>query len=357
MGCAVGVILGTLLFPDPARGDTRGDQWYLDQLQIGSAQAITKGTDVVVAVVDTGVDRNQPELSGVLVPGADAAASFGPGDQVDEEGHGTAMATLIAGRGRGTAGREGILGIAPAAKILPVKANDVVDWNAAEAEGVGWAAEHGAKVICVAYVGNKSTKWTAALAKARAADALVIAATGNRDADHREIGSPAELPGVLAVGATTRTGRLAGFSLTGAETSLTAPGTNIPVPAKDGGYVISQGTSASTAIVAGIAALVRAKYPNLSAAEVAHRLEATADDQGPPGRDDQYGYGIVNPLKALTADVPPLGASPSSTSKNQSTGHHDRKIIIGTALLALSALVGAAIIVIAALRWRRGQPG
>ncbi len=342
----------------PAQADvTRNDQWYLNTLRINEAHRIVTGGDVVVGIVDTGVNGDQPDLVGSVLPGADAASGFISAAQRDQNGHGTAVATIVAGHGHGVGGQEGILGISPSAHILPIRADDTRDYDAAEANGVSWAADHGAKVICVAFIGNNTAEWATAVAKARAADALIIAGTGNRDSGHNEIGYPAKLDGVIAVGATTRAGILAGFSLTGQATALTAPGTEISTPRLGDGYETSEGTSFSTAIVAGVAALVRAKFPNLSAAEVAHRLEATADDEGPPGRDDQYGYGIVNPLKALTADVPPLGASPSSTTNNQSAGQHDRKLIVGTVLLALSALVGAVIIVIAALRWRRGQPG
>jgi subtilisin family serine protease len=116
------------------------------------------------------------------------------------------------------------------------------------------------------------------------------------------------------------------------------------------GYLIGTGTSNSTAIIAGAAALVRSKFPTMSAAEVIHRLTATADDKGPPGRDDQYGYGIVNIVKALTADVPPL--TPSATSTNASTqalppDHNagSKTPLIVAGLVILAALAAAAVAV------------
>jgi subtilisin family serine protease len=356
LACTLGLLTGTLTLPTPARADdTRDRQWYLSALQIPAAQEITTGSGVVVAVVDTGVNSGQAELVGSVLPGADAYASFGPGDVSDTNGHGTAMATLIAGHGYGAGATNGILGIAPGAQILPVKSFDVLYPNAGVANGVGWAADQGAKVICVASGGSDTPEWATAMAKVKAADALVITGTGNRDAERTHIGYPAKLDGVLAVGATIRNRELAGYSLTGPETALTAPGTAIPSPKLGGGYESSDGTSNSTAIVAGVAALVRAKYPNLSAAEVAHRLEATADDQGPPGRDDQYGYGIVNPVKALTADVPPLGSS----SPPRSPGGHAQApgsqghwtLVIGGAVIAVSLAIGALVIVLAVRRY------
>lgn len=119
------------------------------------------------------------------------------------------------------------------------------------------------------------------------------------------------------MGATDRTGNVAGFSETGPQVDLTAPGADIvSTGIYESGYHEGSGTSEATAVVSGAAALIRAKFPQLSAVEVVHRLTATATDAGAPGRDDSYGYGRLNLLKALTADVPPLPeASPSTVGK------------------------------------------
>jgi subtilisin family serine protease len=134
---------------------------------------------------------------------------------------------------------------------------------------------------------------------------------------------PAAYDGVVAVGATDQDGNVASVTITGNAMVLSAPGTRIVSTDAVGGYRIADGTSDATAIVAGAAALVRSKYPNLSAKEVVHRLTATATDKGPPGRDPQYGYGIVNIVAALTSDVPPLipSTAPNGTSNSkQSVG-------------------------------------
>jgi subtilisin family serine protease len=124
----------------------------------------------------------------------------------------------------------------------------------------------------------------------------------------------------LAVGAIDRSGKHATFSTTGPETQICAPGADITAPEPTNKYVKIDGTSPATAIVSGAAALVRAKFPQLSAQEVIHRLTATATDVGKPGRDDECGFGILNIVKALTADVPPLQtsttATPSATATN-----------------------------------------
>jgi subtilisin family serine protease len=149
----------------------------------------------------------------------------------------------------------------------------------------------------------------AAIESALAADVVVVASIGNKPEALLPV-LPAAYDGVVAVGAIDQNGNIASLSVTGPEMVLTAPGVRV-VSTDKTGYAVGDGTSAATAIVAGAAALVRSKYPNLSAKEVVHRLTATATDKGPPGRDPQYGYGVVNLVGALTAAVPPL--TPSAT--------------------------------------------
>jgi subtilisin family serine protease len=119
------------------------------------------------------------------------------------------------------------------------------------------------------------------------------------------------MQGVLAVGASDRSGKHASFSVSSKYVQICAPGDKIEAAKPKDRYAIGRGTSESTAIVSGAAALVRAKFPELPASEVIHRLTATATDIGKPGRDNECGYGLLNIVKALTADVPPLtGTAP-----------------------------------------------
>jgi subtilisin family serine protease len=153
------------------------------------------------------------------------------------------------------------------------------------------------------------------------------------------------------------------ISVTGPEVVLSAPAVDIISPHSDGQYLTASGTSDATAIVSGVAALVRSKYPTMSAAEVVHRLTATATDKGPPGRDDQYGYGIVNPVAALTADVPPLPTSPTASpthaqpagSPTANTAAPAQKAPTALIGILIALLVGAAAVgvVIARSRTRR----
>jgi type VII secretion-associated serine protease mycosin len=285
-------------------------QWHVTYLHLAQAHQITKGSGIVVAVPDTGVSPHV-DLANNLANGKDTRPGGDGIGQSDKNGHGTQMAGLIAGHGHGT--NDGVMGIAPAAKILPIKSLDAEGRGQGVEEGIKWAAEAGADVINVSSATGASRPLTDAISTAVRADSVVIAGTGNKSTSPR-FGYPAAIPGVLAVGAIGRNGEHADFSITGPKVEICAPGVDIVSTDLNNKYSKSQGTSSATAIVSGAAALVRAKFPDLSAPEVIHRLTATADDNGPPGRDDQCGYGVLNIVKALTADVPPLNSSGPSGS-------------------------------------------
>jgi subtilisin family serine protease len=229
------------------------------------------------------------------------------------------MAAIIAAHGRGD---SGVLGIAPAAKVLPVRVDDTQarGTDANLGKGVEWAARNGAKVINVSAGAGPTPEIEDAVSDALKADIVVIAAIGN--APESAISDyPAVMDGVLAVGATGRDGQHASFSLDDPKVQICAPGEKIRTAKPVSAYVDSTGTSPATAIVSGAAALVRAKFPRLSAPEVIHRLTATADDIGPPGRDKECGYGELNIVRALTADVPPLaGATAAATASASADG-------------------------------------
>jgi type VII secretion-associated serine protease mycosin len=296
----------------------RDDQWHLRFLNVAEAQRITKGDGVTVAVIDTGVQLH-PALSGNVLAGTVVdPASSGDG-RADRIGHGTAMAGLIAAHGTGQ--NAGALGIAPRAKILPITDNvsSVQGSNELTAAAINWAVAHGADVISISSGGGPSSSLRAAVATALEADVVVVAAVGNRPGASA-VQFPAFYPGVVAVGATDRNGNLAAISTTGRGVVITAPGVDIVSTGLNGKYRTGTGTSDSTAIVSGAVALIRSKYPDLPAAEVVHRLEATATDKGPPGLDEQYGYGVLNLVAALTADVPPLTPSPSAGAGSSTPG-------------------------------------
>lgn len=299
----------------PPAGQVRDHQWHLSYLDVDSAHRHSQGEGVVVAVPDTGVNPH-PDLRRNLLPGIDLIERSPDGRQ-DTHGHGTEMAGLIAAHGRSDG--TGALGIAPKAKILPIKAlfdNPEVDDNDKEdylAAAVERAVSSGADIVSISASGWHTPRLARAVKAAWTADVIVVAGTGNRPVDTR-VTYPAKMEGVIAVGGVDRNGRVADISTRGPEVDIVAPCVDVYSTSFDSRYRGGTGTSNSTAIVAGAAALVRAKFPDLSAEEVAHRLTATAVDKGPPGHDEQYGHGVVDLVAALTADVPPLATPRSPTT-------------------------------------------
>jgi type VII secretion-associated serine protease mycosin len=324
---------------------------------------ISRGDGVIVALIDTGVDGKHRDLAGAVLPGYNTHHGAGNDStgRTDLDGHGTQMAGIIAGRGHGSG--DGVLGIAPAAKILPISA-PVGAYSSLTfmTESIDFAIAHHAGVINMSFAGAGGDVMRAAIRKALAADIVVVAGVGNRNQSGEY---PGKYPEVLTIGAYVRNHKIAPYSITGPQVDLTAPGDQIPTTdINDTGYVIASGTSEATAVASGAVALVRAKYPKLDAAEVVHRLTATANDAGTPGRDDTYGYGRLDILKALTADVAPLPASSASSSTavelQDPTGTVDAgelpkaaNPLLVTAILAGIVVVLGAIVVAIMLRRHR----
>jgi subtilisin family serine protease len=233
---------------------------------------ITHGSPrVVVAVVDTGVDPNQPDLRGALVPGANFVDRNA--EPRDDHGHGTAVAAIIAAR---TENRQGIAGICWSCSVMPVK---VLDSNGSGddseiAAGIVWAVDHGAQVINLSLGGPGDTpELSAALAYAAGKGVIVIAAAGNGSTDQQFF--PAADPNALSVAGTTTSDRAYFWSNFGSWVDVAAPGCNI-APLLSGGYGTFCGTSSATPIVAGIAALAFSARTSASAGEVEQALEQTA---------------------------------------------------------------------------------
>ncbi|MCC8251165.1 S8 family serine peptidase [Saccharothrix sp. NEAU-S10] len=306
-------VLIAMVVPGVARAQTiEEQQWHLAALGVSAAHATTRGDGVVVAVVDSGVDDTRPDLAGALLPGTGFGSASGTDGTEDNDGHGTAMATLIAGR----AVDGGALGVAPGAMIMPISVGADGDkfTTASVAEGVTWAVDQGADVINLSLtsLATLTPDLLRAVNYAFDNDAVVVAGTGNDGDEH--VGAPANIKGVIAVSGTIEGNGPWPESNTGPETVLAAPAqrivTAVPVSVVDTGYAEVDGTSAATALVSGAAALVRARYPDLDAGNVVNRLIATATDLLAPGRDNVTGFGQVNPVAALTADVPPVPRNP-----------------------------------------------
>ena len=343
----------------PAAADSvRDKQWHLSSLDMARVQKITKGAGVTVALIDTGVDAKHPDLKAAVLPGHDVYPNATGDGREDFDGHGTEMAGIIAGRGHG--GAKGVLGIAPAAKILPVRAPvNVFATSDFLAEAITFAVDHGADVINMSFGSTDDEPLHNAIRKAQAADVVLVASVGNK----KNLGSdyPGKYPEVLTVGAIDREGRVADFSVAGPQVDIVAPGAEMATTSvNDSGYCLCGGTSEAAAVVSGAAALVRAKYPEFSAAEVVRRLTATATDAGPKGRDDTFGYGRLDVLKALTADLPEAPSKETSTPPVEPDGQAGPEptsdsspgLPVAGAIVAVILLVGVVIALVVRRRRR-----
>src|SRR4051794_1316068 len=221
----------------PLVGDSvRSEQWHLKTLNVAGAWAVATGAGVTVAVIDSGVDSHHVDLEGQVLPGLDLVDAKGDAD-TDLVGHGTTVSALIAGKDD----NAGVVGIAPKAKILPVRVLDQAnryDDAVIVANGVRWAVDHGARVINLSLGGSgSSSALAAALDYAFAKDVVVIACTGNLSAaPSTGVWYPAREPGVIAVAGMDRDGeKIWAGPITGPETVVTAPATQL-VGARPGGY-------------------------------------------------------------------------------------------------------------------------
>jgi thermitase len=292
-------------------------QWALRQIQAFEAWDITTGGEIVIALLDTGVSSSHPDLKGKVLPGYDFANR--DSDASDDEGHGTYTAGVAAAHANNG---EGIAGVCWNCKILPVKVlnrrGQGADANIAA--GIRWAVDQGARIISMSLGGPEDSQVLRdAVTYARERNALLIAASGNGQADGNRPNYPAAYPGVLAVSATTPSDQVTGFSTTGDFVDIAAPGvgvwSTIWTPSQGDTYGPSNGTSAACPYVAGAAALILTLRPDLSADQIADILLASTDDILTPGKDDQSGYGRLNLLRAVQ-----MAADPNVLSSSRIQG-------------------------------------
>lgn len=317
VGLAATLAVGSFVVDaPPAHADQVRDlEYWLNDYGFTQAWAKTKGAGVTVAVIDTGVDGSVAELAGAVTGGTDASGLGSPNGQTpvgaDDSGHGTLVASLLAGRGRGPT--DGIIGVAPEASILSVSvafgASDASVSNDDQiAQGIRWAVDHGASVINMSLTRNTldwPSSWDDAFLYAFEHDVVVVAAAGNRGSGTTEVGAPATIPGVLTVGGVDRN-KAASFdaSSQGITIAVAAPSEGLVGALPGGGYVVWNGTSAAAPIVSGLVALVRAAYPRLDAAGVMNRVVATANPNGHSVPSPIYGNGLIDAAAAVTAVVP-----------------------------------------------------
>lgn len=288
--------------PSQPGSPNRTEPWGQHRLDFQKVWPLTTGRGVLVAEVDSGVDASHPQLSGQVLPTVDLTHTR----TADCDGHGTRVAGIIVGRDLGSQGIA-FTGVAPGAKLLPIKQTDGSDNPSGVpllAQGIKLAADRGAKVINVSIVtGSNAPVLRDAVRYAQAHDVVVVAAAGNEDSGQQSGPQyPAEYPGVVSVAAIDQKGEHAGFAVAATRVSVAAPGVDIISTAAGPrhGYNVEKGTSFAAPFVAGVAALVRAYHPDLNYRQVEHRIQVTADRS----TDPLLGFGVVNPYQAVTAVLP-----------------------------------------------------
>ncbi len=296
----------------------RDRQYWLTDYSFKKAWNLTKGKGVTVAVIDTGIDGNHPDLKNSLIGGTDLSGlgSFNGRIPVGQSSfHGTMVASLIAGRGH--ANNSGVLGTAPEAKLLSASMAFGVEGLSTDsqvADGIIWAVDHGADVINLSLSRNAEgwpESWDKAFTYAFEHDVVIVAAAGNRASGLESASAPATIPGVLAVAGVDRNGKASrDASVDGMTIGVSAPATDLVGAAPNGEYKIWSGTSGAAPIVSGLVALVRAYYPDLDAANVIKRVLKTAKKVTEESYSPDYGYGLIDPLRALTATVEPVTENP-----------------------------------------------
>jgi len=356
----------------------RAQQWGLSALHTAQAWRVTRGKGVTVAVLDTGVEAGHPDLAGNVLPGKDMIG-FGaePGDRSWAR-HGTAMAGIIAGHGHGPGRTAGVIGIAPEAKILPVRViledGDPARGKArtsrgnALADGIRWAADHGADVINLSLGDDSSSAHPEAgedeaVQYALKKGVVVVASAGNGGDKGDHVSYPAAYPGVIAATAVDRYGTRASFSTRRWYATVSAPGVDIVIADPDHKYYEGWGTSAASAFVSGAVALIKAAHPGLTPAQLKQLLEDTARTAPAGGRDDSRGFGMIDPAAAVKAAgrLKPEGLQVASYGDRYfGPGPDAAKSGDDTSGWAapLAGSLGGVLLVMAVVMWRgrRGRP-
>jgi membrane-anchored mycosin MYCP len=287
----------------------KGTPWSLQRVVLDQLWQATKGKNVKVAVIDTGVDTVNAQLKGGAVANGKDFLHPGGNGKTDKVGHGTKVAGIIAAR---KLDGTGFMGLAPEATIIPIRQND--DQGSGNVgtmiQAIKYAADAGAKVINISQdTASKmdptvDTAFRAVIKYAQdQKDALIVAAAGNDGADGKiKETYPAAYPGVLAVAASDRNNARAPFSQSGPFVGVAAPGIDMVSTVPVGGNCVDQGTSFAAPYVSGVAALIRAKHPEWNYKQVITQIEQTAD-RTKAGRDDFVGWGVIDPAAAVNDDT------------------------------------------------------
>lgn len=268
--------------------------WALPKIQAPIAWDIATGDGVTIAVLDTGVDSNHPDLAANMVPGWNIYN--GNDDASDVHGHGTKVAGSAAAAANNGIGSAGV---AWNARIMPIRiANpNAYAYFSAMADGIRWAADHGARVANISYEGAAGSLTVQSAANyMRSKGGVVVVAAGNSSGYISYAPSDA----LIVASATGSNDTRASWSSYGPAVDVAAPGASIYTTTR-GGYGSVSGTSFSSPIVAATAALMFSANPDLAPADVDQILKTTSLDLGDPGHDAYYGHGRINAAGAVNA--------------------------------------------------------
>jgi Subtilase family len=291
----------------PAEGDPA--QYALVKLRLPEAHALSRGSNVIIAVIDSGIDVNHPELANTIADSFDAL-----GGKEGPHVHGTGIAGVIVSHAR-------LMGSAPSAKILAIRAFGASPSGAESTsfvilKSLDFAASHGAQIVNMSFAGPRDPLVERAIAAAVTKGMVLVAASGNAGPKSPPL-YPAANTNVIAVSATDAQDKLFPASNRGSHIAISAPGVDIFLPAPDGKYQMTSGTSFSAAYVSGLAALMMERNAALKPDDVRAILMKTARDLGAPGRDDLFGAGEADAFSAVTAVMGaavPVAAAPEQPS-------------------------------------------
>nr|WP_244502643.1 type VII secretion-associated serine protease mycosin [Streptomyces oceani] len=356
LGLTVLTVAPSLVGAQPARADTgqctfpakpfEGRPWSLKRVLLDQLWEKTRGEGVRVAVIDTGVDVKHPQLEDAVATslgksflaeeekgeGAGAAERRKENGTTDTVGHGTKVAGIIAAR---PSAKTGFVGIAPESTVIPIQQNDGKGGGDVGSliDSIEYAVQARADVINIsqdtagavhAGVGLKQ-----AVDKALAKNVVVVASAGN-DGQGGNVKRtyPASYPGVLAVASSDRNNERAPFSQSGEFVGVAAPGVDMVSTVPGGGHCADNGTSFSAPYVAGVAALLRAEHPDWEPQQIVAQIEQTAE-RSISGRDRHVGWGVIDPVRALSEDDRPIDRPVAREGVDQAMPPQPAKLRLG----------------------------